>query len=132
MCETRTEKCYKCGGKGHIEVFGHYAQGVCFQCNGSGTLTVNVTEARGDLPADIKKKADFILAAHENSFAGLPFNRLSKARNFAHNYVMNRAARDVYGDSVLKAWRKYGEPHFQEAQEEMLADFYKRNPVPGQ
>jgi len=116
MCETRQENCFKCDGKGYIEAFGHYAQGVCFACKGSGTLTVNVTAARGDLPADLKTKADFLLAANENTFAGLSYARLANARNFAHTYVMNAAARDVYGLSVLNAWREFGEPHFQAAQ----------------
>lgn len=31
-------KCDKCGGKGIIPMFSHYADGVCFKCLGSGNL----------------------------------------------------------------------------------------------
>lgn len=126
MCktETRIEECFKCAGKGTIEGFGHVAQGVCFQCKGTGKLTINVTATRGKVPAWIQKKADFILAADENSFAGLSFERLSNARDFAHNYVMNAAARELYGDSVHTKWFEVGEPHFQSAQTDKLQNWY--------
>ena len=31
--------CGKCGGKGYIGAYKHISNGVCFQCNGSGTTT---------------------------------------------------------------------------------------------
>lgn len=31
------QKCWKCGGSGHISYFNYYCQGTCFACNGTGT-----------------------------------------------------------------------------------------------
>jgi hypothetical protein len=33
--------CAKCQGKGRIQAFRHYAQGDCFQCKGTGKITLN-------------------------------------------------------------------------------------------
>jgi hypothetical protein len=33
---ARERDCSKCGGSGYISRFGHYAQGVCFDCGGTG------------------------------------------------------------------------------------------------
>lgn len=34
----KTSKCGKCGGKGSILAFSGTANGVCFQCNGTGSI----------------------------------------------------------------------------------------------
>jgi hypothetical protein len=38
--------CDKCEGKGYINGFGHYANGVCFLCEGNGTRYVTAHEAK--------------------------------------------------------------------------------------
>lgn len=34
-------QCPKCGGKGHIALYNYVANGVCFLCNGHGTVNSN-------------------------------------------------------------------------------------------
>lgn len=115
--------CPKCDGRGHIEAFGHYAQGVCFCCKGRGTIAVDLTETKAELRPETVTRCEFILNADENTFAGLSFARLTNARNFAHAYVMEPGAKLAF-PGVLDAWRQFGEPHFQAAQEVKLAEFY--------
>ena len=39
-----TGTCGRCDGSGVIRAFGHYVNGVCFACHGTGKLTVEVSE----------------------------------------------------------------------------------------
>lgn len=124
MADKTQVKCYKCDGTGQINAFGHVANGVCFACKGAGTLMVDLENTKGTLGADFVTKCEFILNANHETFEGLSYARLFKAREFAHTYVMAKGARDAYGDTVYSAWFEFGEPHFQRAQEEKLAKFY--------
>jgi hypothetical protein len=117
--------CPKCSGRGHIEAFGHYAQGVCFGCNGAGTIKVDLEVKKASVPQETRTRCEFVLNADHETFAGLSYARLLHARNFAHNYVMCPGAKVAY-PGVLDAWREFGEPHFQEAQERKLQEFYGR------
>ena len=40
--ETLTHTCDRCDGVGRLPHYGHIASGVCFACQGSGTLTQRV------------------------------------------------------------------------------------------
>lgn len=42
---TTTCKCVKCNGTGFIPAFSGIANGVCFSCKGSGSVTVKTTKA---------------------------------------------------------------------------------------
>lgn len=37
---TAAAECFKCLGRGRFETFSHVAGGVCFQCGGTGKLTL--------------------------------------------------------------------------------------------
>lgn len=39
--KTETVTCPKCDGKGHLAGFAHYANGVCFECSGAGTVEID-------------------------------------------------------------------------------------------
>ena len=120
---TKTTKCPKCDGRGKIQAFNHVANGDCFACNATGQVSYNVEQCKTKMGEDLVKKAEYILAADENSFSGLSYTRLFKAREFAHLYSMNAEARLVYGDTVYHKWFEVGEPHFQAAQSKRLAEY---------
>ena len=54
--------CPRCGGRGRIEYFYFYAQGVCFECNGSGvksySILVRTDEYARKLEENREKKAE--------------------------------------------------------------------------
>lgn len=122
--KTSKCECFKCGGTGHIQAFSGIAGGVCFQCKGSGELTFErVQQARQELSAANRRRCDWILNATPETYANLNWSQINDARNFAHNYTMNRAAADLYGNSVWNAWRSQGgEQRFQELQETKRSD----------
>lgn len=41
---TKTGTCSKCDGRGYINGFSHIANGRCFLCTGSGTMTIKIRE----------------------------------------------------------------------------------------
>lgn len=49
MTKQPTVECSKCDGIGVIQAFGHYAEGVCFQCKGTGRLNGKTVTARRQL-----------------------------------------------------------------------------------
>jgi hypothetical protein len=124
MSNLTVTKCYKCSGTGHINAFNHVVNGECFACKGKGTVMVDVEARKAELSHETVVKCEFILKATEETFEGLSYVRLLAARNFAHTYVMASGARELYGETVLDAWRQHGEPHFQAAQEKKLSEFY--------
>ena len=114
---TQTIECSKCGGKGYIAGLGHYANGVCFGCNGQKKITVNLSNLQNKLDADTRKKAEWILASTEASYANLSFAKLSKIRNFAHGgWGIDKAYPEM-----LNHYFAVGEPAFQRAQAARLA-----------
>lgn len=123
MAKLTTITCPKCDGLGTIAAFGHYAQGVCFGCNGAGTLKVDLEAKKAALTPYCRERCEFILKATEETWDGLSYARLAKARDFAHSYRMAPGAREAYGASVLEAWRATGEAHFMAAQERRLAEW---------
>ena len=38
LIKTNVHTCERCGGKGYIKQFSHYADGVCFKCLGTGKV----------------------------------------------------------------------------------------------
>ena len=82
---TKTINCSKCDGKGYIAGLGHYANGVCFGCNGQKTVTVNVAKLQSKLSADTRKKAEWIMASTESSYAKLSYAKLKAIRDFVHS-----------------------------------------------
>ena len=109
--------CWKCGGKGQIEAFGHYANGVCFQCKGSGVARNNTEAEQAKLSESTRRKANWILASTEASYAGLSYGKLLKIRNFSHGGFGLQEAYPTLRDH----WFAVGEPAFQAAQEDRLA-----------
>jgi hypothetical protein len=114
-----TCECYKCGGSGFIQAFYGIANGVCFRCNGAGELSfTEIERIKCCIPEYTRVRCEWILKTTYESFAGFSFKRISDARDFAHSYVMNEAAQEIYGSTVIDAWRKQGgEERFQELQE---------------
>ena len=45
MAKYETVECSRCGGKGRFNCYSHVEGGVCFQCNGKGTVQVRVKSA---------------------------------------------------------------------------------------
>lgn len=64
--------CSKCSGKGWINGFQHYADGVCFDCGGSGRMSEKTTPAKvldRHMSAAIYM-VDYLLAALTEGHAG--------------------------------------------------------------
>ena len=50
--------CGKCNGTGFISAFSSYANGRCFQCNGSGKIALSELEKRMDVWLEYYKSKD--------------------------------------------------------------------------
>ena len=85
MVTIKTVACPKCDGKGYLNGLGHYANGICFGCHGQKTVTINVSKMRDKLSDDTKKKAEWIMASTESSYAKLSYDKLKAIRDFVHS-----------------------------------------------
>jgi len=59
-------RCDRCGGRGHIPVYNHVQGGVCFQCWGSGVMTLRQPIPQPNIQQDIfdmKSRQDLELEA---------------------------------------------------------------------
>ncbi len=130
--ETMTDKieiqdCPKCSGRGVIEAFAHYADGVCFCCKGAKKISVNITKLIAQVGPERRKKAEFILAATAETFetSFWTYAKLEAARTFCHGgWGLGEAYPELHAH-----WFATGEAAFQAAQEVKLAEFYAANPV---
>ena len=112
--------CPKCDGKGFIPGLSHYANGVCFCCNGAKKLQVNVSKLQAKFSDDTRKKAEWILASTESSYAKLSYEKLLKIRDFVHGGF---GLQEAYPE-MRNHYFEVGEPAFQAAQEIKLEAFY--------
>jgi hypothetical protein len=113
-------ECPKCLGRGYFEVFGHVANGVCFCCKGQKTISVDIEAKKLSLSETTRRKADWIMASTEDSYAGLSYERLAAIRNFAHSGF---GLQDAYPE-ILSHYYSVGEWAFQAAQEQKRAALY--------
>jgi len=113
-------KCQKCDGCGYIEAFGHYAQGVCFDCGGAGTVEVDLDAIRAKLSDDNRRKAEWVIASTPASYERLGYGKLAKIRDFCHA----GGSLQVAFPGLLDHWFAVGEAAFQAAQERRLEAFY--------
>ena len=117
--ETRTANCPKCDGIGTLSWASHIDAGRCFACKGTGTITINLTKAASEIPAEMTEKCEWILNTEKDG-STLSWAQLQRLHRFAHNYVMNKACRDYYGDTVLEAFNTKLAPAFFARQRQQL------------
>ena len=53
--------CPKCNGTGYLECFSHYANGVCFCCNGNKTIEYDRAAVIAKLSDETREKAEWVL-----------------------------------------------------------------------
>jgi len=85
----KTTTCPKCCGKKSIDGFSHIENGVCFQCSGSGVITLSA-ERSAEVEAvaqDTAKKREWLKAATAGQIAALPADKMAKAFHFAATSV---------------------------------------------
>lgn len=109
-------KCPKCDGTGHIQAFSGIAGGVCFMCEGNGTLNYIPTPRKTWTPSPgIRSQMDRIL---DGAFDGLGYDQLLWLRDLC-------CSAGIVNDypEVRKAWLAKGEDLFFAAQEEQIAEW---------
>lgn len=110
--------CSKCNGSGRIEGFNHIDGGRCFQCDGSGRHrhTAECEKQIGQLSADVRRKADFVLNVTPETVGRMGYEKLEKMRDFCH--------RCLPGYPSLKAiWDDVAESIFQKRQEKQYQEW---------
>ena len=117
--------CSRCDGKGVIN-WSRVANGVCFLCSGTGKVTGLAKIDKSKVDPEVRKKCEWILDAQRDKYENLDYAMLEKIRNFAHHYTMSAGAYDAYGDTVLDAWRDFGEAFFQKAMRAKLDAHYAK------
>ena len=113
-------ECPKCAGAGHISAFSHYANGVCFCCNGTKVVAVDLDEKKAELSEDTIKRAEWIINSTSASYTKLGYNTLLRIRNFAHGGF---GLQQAY-PNLLSCYREHGEQSFQASQEVKLAELH--------
>jgi hypothetical protein len=99
MCK-KTVECPKCIGNKKINAFNHIASGVCFQCNGSGTIQIDSTFRNVAATATEKKQLAWIVNATPAQWAKLTYAQIEKARSLAKSEIAIRA--DVVWPSIAE------------------------------
>lgn len=124
--EVKTVKCWKCDGKKVISTFHHYANGVCFGCNGTGTMKVKVTaEKIAAMGEDTRRKCEWMLKATVEQVEKMSWKQIRACMDFCHLYVMNAEAREIYGYSVKEAFERVARPHYARLQNERAEAFWE-------
>ena len=90
MCK-KTVECPKCIGNKKINAFNHIASGVCFQCNGSGTIQIDSTFRSIKATARQKTQLAWIVNATAAQWSKLTFAQIKEARLVAKSEVAIRA-----------------------------------------
>ncbi len=111
-----TAQCPRCSGRGIIDAFGHVADGICFCCNGSGSIETDKEALIAKLTDYARNEADRILTTRQQDYAGVSYNKLLWARTFCHG---GHGLQEAYPE-LLTHWFAVGEPAFQTAQAERL------------
>jgi len=112
-----TIECPKCQGAGYIGAFAHIANGVCFCCDGNGTIEINRAAMIAKLSDDTRKKAEWILSTTPDDYADMSYTRLFAVRDFCHGgWGLPEAYPTLYAH-----WFEVGEVFFQAAQMAKLA-----------
>ena len=117
--------CPKCSGHKRIDSFSHVANGVCFCCNGVGTVDIDLDANRAQLCDLSRELAEWVLSATDEEFARLSFSTLSKIRTFCHGgWGLGEAYPTLYSH-----WSENGHGIWAAKQDEQLALWYAENPV---
>lgn len=116
----KSTPCPKCSGQKHIAAFSHVANGVCFACKGAGVVFCD--DAQRELSPETRHAAEWLLRASAETFVGWSYNRLNRARTFAHG---GWGVTEAYPE-LLAHWRVVGDPAFFAAQEVRLAGMNTR------
>lgn len=113
--------CPKCDGAKRITGFSHVANGVCFRCEGNGTILVRPAAVKPVAPLSPFQagRVKLIAEGSDETFAGMNYHQLLELRDFAH-WPLKQVP------NLLELWRAKGEGFFQAAQEEKLEEFYAR------
>lgn len=93
MANDKTKSvCIKCGGKGRIPCFSHYADGVCFACGGKGEYSHPVSKTG-------KKVGNSVLFEVVNQFAVWQF----RVWDETHDTDTGHKLAEPYKDSLVQA-----------------------------
>jgi hypothetical protein len=82
----KTVTCPKCCGNRRFETLSHICSGVCFQCNGAGTVTVKPAKKTEQQIADEQltaRRREFVLSLTPGKIASLTWKQLHGAATFA-------------------------------------------------
>ena len=115
--------CPKCDGKGHIPGLSHYANGVCFCCNGAKVVSIDLEKNRRRLSDDCRRKAEWIMNSTEESYASLSYAKLLAIRDFSKG---GWGLQESYPE-MHDHFNTVGEPYFQAAQAQKLQEYYANN-----
>lgn len=87
---TRTTTCPKCDGNKTINAFNHYANGICFRCNGAGVVKLPLKElkAREVAKQTLATKRSWLLKATDRTLANLKWEQIYEVHQFAVNCVV--------------------------------------------
>jgi transcriptional antiterminator Rof (Rho-off) len=85
----KTTTCPKCCGQKSINGFSHIENGVCFQCSGSGVITLSAKQSAEveAVAQDTAKKREWLKNATAGQIAALPVDKVFKAFHFAATSV---------------------------------------------
>jgi hypothetical protein len=87
----KTVTCPKCCGNRRFETLSHICSGVCFQCNGAGTVTVKPAKKTEQQIADEQltaRRREFVLSLTASKVARLTWKQLHGAATFATSCVV--------------------------------------------
>ena len=114
-----TVKCPNGCVNGYIGAFAHVANGVCFCCNGKGTIEIDRAKQIAKLSDYARTKADWVMRSTEEDYVNLSYAKLSAIRNFCHG---GWGLQEAYPD-LLNHFREVGAAAFFQAQDEKLSAY---------
>lgn len=79
--------CPKCQGNRTIEAFSGIEGGVCFRCNGSGEVSVRLSEIYQHKDRDLIDKVYWMVVCSDETVLSLSFEKLEAIRKFSHQFI---------------------------------------------
>lgn len=102
-----TISCPKCSGLGFIQMYGHVANGVCFSCNGKGTITAKL-DRKPRAPVTAERKAELAAIKADKLLVGTIDDAINRA---VYSIAKNPAFKAEIGVLITSFIRTVSKPN---------------------
>jgi len=83
--QLQSYTCGKCDGKGRIDAFSYYANGVCFWCQGAGKIKQRKNATYKPSQLD-EKRINWLASVSASRFSIIPIDKMVEIDDWVHQH----------------------------------------------